>query len=139
MIKDVRQFQMTFDGGRGLCLISPVQGNEEGRKRAEDDQGVWKGSGVNNDKELSRSMDFIMGVFNKGQLGGCNDLVFSFPKDRDASNNTPFFAHMTGAGWIMPGGAENATHTPDPNSDAVMNAVGYPDTIGESIDIEVPE
>jgi hypothetical protein len=112
-----------------------VQGNEEGRKRAEEDEGVWKGSGVNNDKELSRSMDFIMGVFNKGQMGSCNDLVFSFPKDRDAGNNTPFFAHMTGTGWIMPGAAGTV---PDPPSDAILRAVNY-DTIGESIDIEVPE
>ena len=48
MIRDVRQFQMTFDGGRGLCLISPVQGNEEGRKRAMEAEGHWSSSGVNN-------------------------------------------------------------------------------------------
>jgi hypothetical protein len=123
MIKDVRQFQMTFDGGRGLCLISPVQGNETGHDRAGECDGIWDPAGVNNEKELARSMDFIVGVFRRGRVNGLHDFVFSFPKDREDGEFMPFYAHMTGAGWIGRNEAEKARQNwVDPNTEAMLRA-----------------
>jgi len=107
MIIDVRRFQTTFDGGRGLLLISPVQSNEEGRKYAADHEGVWTRSAINNDKELARSMDIIIGIFNRGRIPRTNlfDLVLSMPKDRDGGEFANSMAQMTSTGWLTALGA----------------------------------
>jgi hypothetical protein len=139
MVKDVRQFQMTFDGGRGICLISPVQGNEAGHDRAMEEEGVWSPSGVNNEKELARSMDFIMGVSNRGRIGGLHDLVFSFPKDRESGEFLPFAANMTGCGWIGRNDAKVAAQKyVDPNKEAMERATNLTEVV-EHIPVEFPE
>jgi hypothetical protein len=118
MIKDIRQFGMVFDGGRGMCIISPVQVNEEGLNRAakEEQDGVYKPSAINNEKELGRSMTFIVGVFNKGQdPQGCYDVMFSCPKDRDGVGFDPFLAKMSPNGWV--GGSRAKVSDIKPPSD----------------------
>jgi len=95
MVKAVRSYGLHFDGGRGLCIISPVQANEAGRDKATDEDGVYKSSAINNDKELGRSMTVILGVFNKG-VG----LMLSMVKDREAFGMKPDLVKMSESGWI---------------------------------------
>lgn len=107
MVKDVRQYGLTFGGSRKLCIISPIQSNEEGLKRVREADGVWTLSGINNDKELGRSCDFIIGVFSKGDTkiegyGAVKEMVLSCVKERDGVGFPPFFANLTSAGMILP-------------------------------------
>jgi hypothetical protein len=131
MVKDVRQYALTFGGSRKLVIISPVQSNEEGITRARNEEGVWNLSGINNDKELGRSMDFIVGVCNRGKAniahyGEVQDLVFSCVKERDGIGFSPFFAQLTGAGWLIPSSrfgpqvASTETETLNDNVDPEM-------------------
>lgn len=111
MIKDIRQYGMNFDGGRGLCIISPIQANEEGLSKAAVIDGVFKPSAINNDKELGRSMTFILGVFNQStDTTGVVSLMMSCPKDRESVGFDPFIAKMTGSGWIYTGGRGTVTN-----------------------------
>lgn len=112
MIKDWRQYALNFDGTRKLVLLTPIQGNEDGFKYAQDHDGEWpkSASGINTDKELARSCDVIVGIFQKEQVpdkesGGQNHIVtFSNVKDRDKPEFAPFLATMTGCGWFNVGG-----------------------------------
>jgi hypothetical protein len=100
MVKDIRQFGITFDGGRKLCIISPIQANEEGLEKAVTD-GVFKASAINNDKELGRSMTYVIGVFNRGAApGGEKELVISSVKEREGAEFAPFITSMSGSGWL---------------------------------------
>jgi ABC-type dipeptide/oligopeptide/nickel transport system ATPase subunit len=100
MIKDVRSFGLHFDGGRGLCMISPVQANESGREDADAD-GVYGPSAVNNDKELGRSMTVILGVYDKGvNTQGLKELMLSLAKDREAFGMNPDIYPMSQSGWV---------------------------------------
>lgn len=106
MIKEIRQFAITFDNGLGhkLAIISPVQGNEAGRCWAEDHQGIWTDSGINNDKELSRSMTAIYGIFPistmSGDFGTETVLTVSNPKARFTGLIDPFRVRITGSGHV---------------------------------------
>ena len=107
MVKDVRQYGLTFRGSKKLAIISPVQGNEDGVKKARENEGVWSLSGINNDKEFARSMDFIVGVSSRGktkssELGDVLEMVFSCVKERDGVGFSPVFGYLTGTGYICP-------------------------------------
>jgi len=110
MIKDIRQFGMTFNAGKGLCMISPVQANEEGLSKAAVIDGVFKPSAINNEKELGRSMTFIVGVYhqNTDPTGHLN-LMISCPKDREGVGFDAFVVKMTGTGWMYTGGRAKST------------------------------
>lgn len=101
MIKDLRQFFLTFSPQKKLACISPVQANEDGLKKASDKEGVWTLSAVNNDKELARSMTFLTGIYDLG-LGenGCRQFVLSCIKDRDGIGFTPLTFSLSSCGWI---------------------------------------
>jgi hypothetical protein len=100
MIKAVRNYGLSFDGGRRLCIISPVQANETGKETAADADGVYGSSAINNDKELGRSMTFILGVFNKGARDDGYDLMLSCVKDREAFGMRPDIIKVSASGWI---------------------------------------
>ena len=107
MAKDVRQYSLTFKGNRGLTIISPVQSNETGKEQAAKKEGVWTLSGINNEKELGRSMTFIIGVFSNGITrldthGDTRSMTFSCVKERDGIGFQPFFTNLTMAGYILP-------------------------------------
>jgi hypothetical protein len=115
-----------------VVLMSPVQGNEDGFKHAGDHDGAWDISGVNNEKELSRSMDILIGIYQLEQYptayGPEHLLVFSNPKDRDKPEFKPFRAAMTGCGWFKPVGGALSTKIVVKNEPTM-------DTIGEEIPI----
>ena len=95
-----------------MVLISPVQGNEEGFKRAKENEGVWELSGVNNEKELSRSMDVLLGIFDQNNTRTKNgiehQMVISSPKARDVGFK-PFPVSMSGCGWFTILGAATSS------------------------------
>ncbi len=115
MVKDIRQFGMNFNGGRGLCMISPIQANEEGLSKAAVIDGVFKPSAINNDKELGRSMTFIIGVFNQSRDPQGNQvLMVSCPKDREGVGFDPFTVKMSSCGWMYIGENIMPNDNPDP-------------------------
>src|SRR5208282_2245877 len=113
IVKEIRQYALNSGStNKRKVLISPVQGNEEGLKFAKDNEGKWELSGVNNEKELSRSMDVILGIFQTNQRltveGPEHDVVISSPKARDVGFK-PFQMVMSGCGWFKTvGGAASS-------------------------------
>ncbi len=103
MVQDVRQFGLNND----LLIISPVQVNEEGRKKAENNEGVYDVDAVNNDKELGRSMTSVLGVFNWNSNtpyeGNDKELIISNAKGRNATFRS-LAAKLSPAGWISGSG-----------------------------------
>jgi hypothetical protein len=87
-----------------LIILSPIQGNEVGHEWAEDHQGVWSNSGINNDKELARSMTVIYGVFpmttTQSDFGTETILTISNPKTRYTGPIDPFRIRVTGSGQV---------------------------------------
>ena len=130
MIKDMRQYALNFGGHRKLVLVSPVQGNEEGFKFAQDHEGQWpkSASGINTDKELARSMDIIFGIFQQDQVptphGNEQMLVFSSVKDRDKPEFASFRSSMTGCGWFQPTGGTFSTKVACPLDDTMNDRIG---------------
>ena len=118
-IKDMRQYALHFDGDRKLIILAPAQGNEEGRSEADSHDGIWQLSGINNEKELSRSMDIILGVFPKEQVNtthGSERLVtISCVKDRDRPMFLPFTARMTGCGMFSSGAVVSSVKIAPPS------------------------
>jgi hypothetical protein len=111
IVKDIRQYALrSGTETKRKVIISPVQGNEEGKKFAQDNEGRWELSGVNNEKELSRSMDVILGIFQMNQYltpeGPETDMVISSPKARDVGFK-PFHMVMSSCGWFKLVGGSN--------------------------------
>lgn len=102
MVQDVRQFGLNND----LLIISPVQVNEEGRKKAENNDGIYDVDAVNNDKELGRSMTSVLGVFNWNSNmpyeGNDKELIISNAKGRNATFRS-LGAKLSPSGWISGG------------------------------------
>ncbi|ADW68993.1 DnaB-like helicase C-terminal domain-containing protein [Granulicella tundricola] len=104
MIKDVRRFGLTHRtlSGHPMVIISPIQGNEAGKKFAEDHEGRWDLSGVNDVKEMSRSCTQLVGTFTYGDHDPQGNLegVISCVKSRDGIywGQVPY--KQTCAGWI---------------------------------------
>lgn len=131
MIKDIRQFALTAGTTqKRKVILSPVQGNEDGFKWANDHEGEWTISGVNNEKELSRSMDVIIGIWIKNKLvttnGPEHDMVISSPKARDVGFN-PFPIVMSGCGWFKSNVAVSIKVAVD------GDGLGRPDTIEDIV------
>jgi hypothetical protein len=113
IVKDMRQYALTAGStNKRMVLISPVQGNEDGFKRAKENEGVWELSGVNNEKELSRSMDVLLGIFDQNNTRTKNgiehQMVISSPKARDVGFK-PFPVSMSGCGWFTILGAATSS------------------------------
>jgi hypothetical protein len=100
LIKDVRQFALTAQPEHPLVVISPIQANEEGLKKAEEAEGVYKKSAVNNDKELARSMTYIIGVYDNGFVGNTHSMKLSCVKARDGDGFRPFTTYLSSCGWV---------------------------------------
>lgn len=101
MVKDVRQFGLTFRSSNKLVIISPIQSNEEGLKKALENDFVWSLSAVNNDKELSASMNTMCGVCDQGVTKGTSrSFVLSSVKDRDGIGFMPHTYSLSCCGWI---------------------------------------
>lgn len=103
MIKDVRQFALSFGSDRKVGIISPVQANENGLKYATEHEGAWPLNAVNNDKELSASMTVLVGVFDMGIVDNQRIMVLSCSKDRERGVFNPFSYTLHGAGWCQMG------------------------------------
>jgi len=103
MVREIRHFGMNYPSASGerLTILTPVQANEQGRSKAAENEGRWSKDAVNDDKELSRSLAYMWGVFDlqlQAELG--HVIVFSVPKDRDGIFSNPFRFKLSGAGWI---------------------------------------
>ena len=104
MVKDVRQFGLTHrtQSGEKLLIVSPIQANESGRDSAENNDGIWQASGINEHKELLRSCDKIVGVWSylERDTIGNQDCMLSCVKDRDGIGFTPTPYKLSRAGWV---------------------------------------
>lgn len=143
MIKDIRNYGLAFDNGRGLCIISPVQANEDGKKKAEEHDGTYDSSAVNNDKELARSMTFILGAFSKGPCQEGFDLMLSAPKDREMLGLVATAVKMSTSGWIGSRGGSSRNVAPDPektlpqsfDEDSAKTQLSRPAATVESVEV----
>jgi DnaB-like helicase C terminal domain len=84
VIKELKQLTLNFDGGRGLTVVSPVQGNRKGYEKAKVAAGEWESNDIWQYSELEKSADTVMYTFQDDPLSVINSMKIGFCKHRRA-------------------------------------------------------
>jgi hypothetical protein len=80
--QEVKRFALTANEGRGLCILTPVQGSRKGYEDAVENEGAWQLSGINMYSELDKSLDICFYVFKNDQFSQQNFLKIGSCKMR---------------------------------------------------------
>lgn len=101
VIKDAKQFALHFDNGRGVVLVTPVQGNRDGYLEAGKNDGRWEMNGVWMYSEFDKSLDTCLTVYLSDDLKKEKQIIISSAKTRRSEGVPPFFASTNNyAGFI---------------------------------------
>lgn len=92
IIKDAKNLALTFNDGRGLLLVTPVQGNREGKDFAAKNDGQWDMSGVYLYSEFDKSVDVMLTVYLDDDLKTLGEVVVGTAKSRRSDTIAPFRA-----------------------------------------------
>ena len=82
IIQDVKRLAMTANDGRGLCILTPVQGNRQGFTEAANNGGVWESHRIFKYSELEKSLDNVFYVFMNEAMASANQIVVGSCKTR---------------------------------------------------------
>jgi len=92
VIKDAKQFALHFDGGKGVVLVTPVQGNRDGFLEAGKNDGRWEMNGVWMYSEFDKSLDTCLTVFLSEELKKESKITICSAKTRRSEGVPPFHA-----------------------------------------------
>ena len=81
-IKQVKNLCLTFRGGKGLAIITPVQGKREGYEHAKENGGMWTADGAYMYSEFEKSVDKMIYVYTDNELNSDNCLKVGSCKSR---------------------------------------------------------
>ena len=81
-IKEVKDFCLSFHGGKGLTVLTPVQGSRRGYDAAAGVGGTWTKDGIYMFSEFERSLDTLLYVFADTELKELNLLKVGTCKTR---------------------------------------------------------
>lgn len=102
IIKDSKNFALTFDNGHGLLIVTPVQGNREGKDEAKKNQGQWDMTGVFQYSEFDKSVDTMLSVYLDDDLKAIGEVIIGTAKSRRSDTVKPFRAGVdSGVGRIL--------------------------------------
>jgi len=82
VIADFKKLCLTFNGGRGIVGITPIQGNRNGMKDARENGGVWSKDGIAEYSEFEKSTDGVISVYTDAELQAENKLKIATCKNR---------------------------------------------------------
>lgn len=86
IVQDAKRLAMTANDGKGLCIVTPVQGNREGYKNAGDNGGEWSTTGIAKYSELDKSLDNLFYVYFDDEMNSQNKMMMGSCKTRRDSN-----------------------------------------------------
>ena len=77
--KDCKRLTLTLNKGRGVCILTPIQGNRKGYTEAAENDGAWSTTGIFQYSELDKSFDNIFYIYfddglnreKKVRIGSC--------------------------------------------------------------------
>ena len=81
-IKQVKNLCLTFRGGDGLAVITPVQGKREGYEQAKENGGMWTAAGAYMYSEFEKSLDKMVYVYSDNELKGEDHVKVGVCKSR---------------------------------------------------------
>lgn len=81
-VREIKHMCMHHDGGRGLTVLAPVQGNRKGYDDAIKNGGMWEPSGIYQYSELEKSADTIMFTVQPEEMKVLNTMKIGFCKTR---------------------------------------------------------
>lgn len=92
LIKNGKSWCLNFDNKRGICLVTPVQGNRDGYSEAESRDGKWEMDGVYDYSEFDKSLDGCMYTYLDDGLKSSSNIKIGVCKNRRSDIVAPFFA-----------------------------------------------
>jgi hypothetical protein len=103
IIQDAKRLAMTANGGEGLCILTPVQGNRKGFEDAAESDGAWTVQGIAKYSELDKSLDNCFYVyFNEGMTQENRMKIGSCKTRRDEIIPSTFVGIDQRSGRIRP-------------------------------------
>lgn len=124
-IKDAKQTALQFGDGRGVVLMTPIQGNRKGWDVAKesDPPGQWDMTGVYEYSEFDKTADLILSVLIDDVLLGPNTMAIGSVKIRRAAPLPIFTASiMAEACYVLSNSANTIFDTIIPTEPGKMNA-----------------
>jgi archaellum biogenesis ATPase FlaH len=86
IIREAKKLCLTFDGGRGVTLLTPIQGSREGNTRAVAAGGVWDKGGIGQFNEFEKTLDLLLYVFQDQELQAQDQLKMGTCKSRRSAD-----------------------------------------------------
>jgi hypothetical protein len=106
IVQDAKQVAMRSNNGKGLCLLTPVQGNRAGYAAAQASDGAWETSGISQYSELDKSLDNCLYVYTTDDISGEGQLKIGSCKARNGENMPSTFVginKLAGMVWSSQG------------------------------------
>ena len=90
ILKKLKAMAMTFDGGRGVRMISPFQTSREGWKEAEKNDGNYKLTALSYANEAERSSDIVISLYMSKEMQSHGIMKIGCLKNRRRGHFSPF-------------------------------------------------
>lgn len=81
-IKDLKQFALNFNGGRGMLVVSAYQANRKGKEHADKNAGEYRLDALSYANEAERSADVILYSYLNDELRENNKVKIGCLKNR---------------------------------------------------------
>lgn len=81
-IKDLKQFALTFNGGKGMLVVSAYQANRKGKEHADKNAGEYRLDALSYANEAERSADVILYSYLNDELRENNKVKIGCLKNR---------------------------------------------------------
>lgn len=91
-IKDLKQFAINFDGGRGIKVVSAYQANRKGKENADKNGGEYRLDALSYANEAERSADVIIYSYLNDELRANNQVKIGCLKNRSRPKFKQFVA-----------------------------------------------
>src|ERR1035438_8249387 len=88
-IKRVKDMCLTFKGGKGLIIITPVQGKREGYESAKANGGQWSSDGAYMYSEFEKSVDKMIYIYTDDELKSTENAKVGSCKSRRTKDVAP--------------------------------------------------
>jgi hypothetical protein len=101
IVQDAKRLALNSNNGKGMCILTPIQGNRKGFEEAADNNGQWETTGVSKYSELDKSLDNLFYVYFDDEMNGQNRMkIGSCKTRRDADIPATFVSVNPASGMI---------------------------------------
>lgn len=119
IVQDAKRIALTSNKGRGLCILTPVQGNRSGFDDASTSQGEWRTTGIAKYSELDKSLDNLFYVWFNDELNSRNEMRMGSCKTRrDANIPSTVVTVSEYSGMLQRGGSKKSSNESSSSSQA---------------------